>query len=112
LLASVGIGVPCSTAVLIILHSLTDSQTFSLLSIWSDPHVRKTSKSFFVSHGKEKGNFPHIEKNLIRQQVSQTYNGSGPHQLRPMFKKFADMPINLPINRESLGERYDYSLSV
>jgi hypothetical protein len=29
-----------------------------------------------------------------------------------MFKKSAEMPINLPINRESLGERYDYSLSV
>jgi hypothetical protein len=28
-----------------------------------------------------------------------------------MFKKLADMSINLPINRESLGEWYDYSLS-
>jgi hypothetical protein len=30
LLEFVGIGVPCSTAVLIVLHSSTDSQTFSL----------------------------------------------------------------------------------
>jgi hypothetical protein len=29
-----------------------------------------------------------------------------------MFKKSTDMPINLPINRESLDEQYDYSLSV
>jgi hypothetical protein len=29
-----------------------------------------------------------------------------------MFKKLANMPINLPINREWLGERWDYSLSV
>jgi hypothetical protein len=29
-----------------------------------------------------------------------------------MFKKSADMPINLPINRESLDERYNYNLSV
>jgi hypothetical protein len=28
-----------------------------------------------------------------------------------MFKISADMPINLPINHESLGERYDYNLS-
>jgi hypothetical protein len=31
-LASAGIGAPCSTAILIILHSLTDSQTFSLFA--------------------------------------------------------------------------------
>jgi hypothetical protein len=29
-----------------------------------------------------------------------------------MFKKSSDMPINIPINHESLGERYEYSLSV
>jgi hypothetical protein len=29
-----------------------------------------------------------------------------------MFKISSDMPINLPINRESLGEQYDYNLSV
>jgi hypothetical protein len=29
-----------------------------------------------------------------------------------MFKKLADMLINLPINCESLDERYDYNLSV
>jgi hypothetical protein len=29
-----------------------------------------------------------------------------------MFKKSADMPINLSINRESLGERYDKNLIV
>jgi hypothetical protein len=32
LLEFVGIGVPCSTAVLIILHSSTDSRTFSLVA--------------------------------------------------------------------------------
>jgi hypothetical protein len=31
LLASVGMGTPCSTVVLNIFHSSTDSQTFSLL---------------------------------------------------------------------------------
>jgi hypothetical protein len=29
-----------------------------------------------------------------------------------MLKKSVDMPINLLINRELLGERYDYKLSV
>jgi hypothetical protein len=28
-----------------------------------------------------------------------------------MFKKSVNMPINLLINRELLGERYDYNLS-
>jgi hypothetical protein len=32
LLASVGMGTPCSTAVLIMFHSSTDSRTFSLLA--------------------------------------------------------------------------------
>jgi hypothetical protein len=32
LLASVGIGTPCSIAILIILHSSADSRTFSLLA--------------------------------------------------------------------------------
>jgi hypothetical protein len=31
-LASVGMGTPCSTAVLIIFHSSTDSRNFSLLA--------------------------------------------------------------------------------
>jgi hypothetical protein len=34
------------------------------------------------------------------------------YALKAVFKKLADMPLNLPINRESLGERYDYNLSV
>jgi hypothetical protein len=29
-----------------------------------------------------------------------------------MFKKSTDMPINLPINSELLGEQKDYNLSV
>jgi hypothetical protein len=32
LLASIGIGTPCSTAALIVFHSSTDSQIFSLLA--------------------------------------------------------------------------------
>jgi hypothetical protein len=33
-------------------------------------------------------------------------------EVEAMFKKSADMPINLPINHESLGKPYDYNLSV
>jgi hypothetical protein len=31
--------------------------------------------------------------------------------INSMFKKSADIPINLQINCESLGDRYDYTLS-
>jgi hypothetical protein len=33
-----------------------------------------------------------------------TYNAGALSKIQPMFKKSADIPINLPINREPLGE--------
>jgi hypothetical protein len=44
LLEFIGIGVPCSTAVLIVLHSLTDSRTFSLVA--RESAVSPSSKWF------------------------------------------------------------------